>query len=322
MNTTLSRRDALKTLAGATASLALTGCQSLPIASSGDLRPKRVLRIAHMTDFHVQPELAAGQGMAAALHHVQSQPDKPDLIFNTGDCVMDACAADRARTRIQWDVFQKALRAENSLPVEHCIGNHDIWGWNPAAGAQKSDPQYGKKWACDELGLGKTYRSFDRGGWHFVVLDTIQPDGPAFRGGLDEEQFQWLKADLAATPATTPVVLFSHMPILSVAAYFDMTDSEITGDWMVKHFLVAMDARRLKDLFYSHGNVKLCISGHLHMVDRVDYLGTSHITGLAVCGNWWKGMHQEFDAGYGMLDLYEDGTFKHENVTYGWVAKT
>jgi len=59
---------------------------------------KRVLRIAHLTDFHVQPEGYAPEGMARALRHAQNQSDRPDMIINTGDSIMDSLAADKNRT--------------------------------------------------------------------------------------------------------------------------------------------------------------------------------------------------------------------------------
>ena len=41
----------------------------------------------------------------------------------------------------------------------------------------------------------------------------------------------------------------------------------------------------------------------------------------AVSGNWWKGHFHEFAEGYGVFDLFPDGTFEHQYVTYGWEAK-
>ena len=34
------------------------------------------------------------------------------------------------RVKGQWRVWNSVWRAECSLPVEHAIGNHDVWGWN------------------------------------------------------------------------------------------------------------------------------------------------------------------------------------------------
>jgi Icc protein len=64
--------------------------------------------------------------------------------------------------------------------------------------------------------------------------------------------------------------------------------------------------------------VKLCISGHVHLQDRVDYLGMSFVCDGAVSGNWWGGAHQECHEGFGVFDLYENGTFAHQYIDYGW----
>src|SRR5262245_52380947 len=77
--------------------------------SSSVASPKRAgsVRIAHLTDFHVEPELGAPRGMTMCLHHVQSQKHKPDLIFNTGDCVMNTLSTTRDRTQVQWDEWNR-----------------------------------------------------------------------------------------------------------------------------------------------------------------------------------------------------------------------
>jgi len=59
---------------------------------------QRSICIAHLTDVHVQPEQSAPEGMAKALRHAQSSSDKPEIIFNGGDAIMDALGADKART--------------------------------------------------------------------------------------------------------------------------------------------------------------------------------------------------------------------------------
>ncbi len=80
------------------------------------------------------------------------------------------------------------------------------------------------------------------------------------------------------------------------------------------------DCLELKDLFAQHPNVKLCLSGHLHLLDRVDYNGVTYLCNGAVSGNWWKGRHKDCDEGYAVIDLYDDGSFEHQYVKYGWKA--
>lgn len=325
MNPTMERRDVLKAglaMAGAGAlggaARAATGPQ--PAAPAGPRR--KVLTLAHMTDTHVQPERAAQAGMAAALAHIQNHPAKPELLLAGGDNIMDTFANTRQRGEAIWKIWRDTLANECSLPVRSCIGNHDVWGWNKEKSATTGDePQWGKRWAMDELGLPERYYTFDQAGWRFVVLDSTHPRGDAgYVGKLDEPQFAWLAETLAATPAAMPVLVLSHIPILAACAYFD-GDNEESGDWRVPGAWMHIDARRIKDLFHRHPNVKVCLSGHIHLVDRVDYLGVTYYCNGAASGGWWGGPCQEFGNGYGLVELYDDGTATNQYVEYGWVAR-
>lgn len=297
----------------------LNSIEAAPTAS--DAGRKRTLRLAHFTDVHVQPERAAAQGMAAALKHVQGLDDPPSLIVAGGDAVMDSLAADAARTRLQWKLWHRTLKAECSLPVEPVIGNHDVWGWDKTRSrTDAKEKQWGKQRALDEFSLKERYRSFDRGGWHFIILDSIYPDAETvYRGQLDEKQFAWLAADLKRTPAGGPVVVVSHIPILTVAGveFSDVIAKKPQSRRMLSH----QDARRLVHLFKKHPNVKLCLSGHLHLTERAEYAGVTYLCSGAVSGNWWKGKHYETAEGYNVVDLYDDGTFGWKYVGYGWKAR-
>jgi Icc protein len=112
------------------------------------------------------------------------------------------------------------------------------------------------------------------------------------------------------------VLVLSHIPILCACALLD-GDNEKSGDWVVPGAWMHTDARRIKDLFYRHPNVKLAISGHIHLRDRLDYNGVTYLCNGAVCGAWWKGNYQETEPGYSLIDLYDDGTFDQQYVAYG-----
>lgn len=316
----LTRRELMK-LGGATAALAGISLGTNPetvAARPAAQKRERVLRIAHLTDMHVQPERKAGEGLAKCLHHVQRHKERPDLVLTGGDTIMDCMSHDEARTRAQWAVWKRVLQAECELPVESCIGNHDVWGWNKKKSKTTGrEARWGKQWAMEMFGVDQPYRSFDRAGWHFVVLDSTFPHGDGYTAKLDDEQFEWLAADLAGTKL--PVLVLSHIPILAACAYFD-GDNEKSGNWVVPGAWMHTDARKIKDLFKQHPHVKLCISGHIHLVDRVDYLGVTYLCNGAVSGGWWGGPYQECECGYGLVDLYSDGTFGHDYVTYGWEA--
>jgi Icc protein len=319
MNSTeLTRRQCLKWFGGAAAAVATSGWSSQLLAAAANPR-KRLLRVAQITDVHVQPELRAAEGFAACLRHIQSQADKPSLILNSGDCVMDASKRDRARTDLQWQLWQSILKQENSLPIAHAVGNHDVWGWNKSKSKTTgSEARWGKQYALDEFGMDKPYRSFDQGGWHFIVLDSIQPFEDAFKPFLDAEQFAWLESDLARTDAKTPVLIMSHVPIFSVASFWSTGTDKGEQITLARHSM-HFDYRKLKHLFKKHTNVKACISGHMHFIDSAEYMGVKYLCNGAVCGGWWQSHREnECHPGYAMLDLYDDGSVEREYVPYGW----
>ena len=77
------------------------------------------------------------------------------------------------------------------------------------------------------------------------------------------------------------------------------------------------DSADLVTLFYQYPNVKTALSGHTHLLDRVDYNGVVYLCNGAVSGNWWKSdMHYQTKAGYALIDLYDDGAVERTYVSY------
>jgi hypothetical protein len=78
------------------------------------------------------------------------------------------------------------------------------------------------------------------------------------------------------------------------------------------------DHQRLKDLFFKHKNVRLCLSGHVHYVDAIEYLGIKYLCNGAVSGNWWGTplVLDEFPPVYSIIDLYPDGSSDQQYVYY------
>jgi 3',5'-cyclic AMP phosphodiesterase CpdA len=329
---TFGRRNFLK-LAGLTTLGAVSACvpsqivetagltaTTQPTAASITTKQKnRVLRIAHMTDFHVEPEGISPAGMARALHHAQSQADPPDIILNTGDSIFDGLETSGGKALGQWLTYTSIMKNENSLSVIHAIGNHDVWGWGMKDPSIEKDPLYGKEMALERLGLANRYYSFDRAGWHFIVLDSIHTRNEVspqpYIGKLDQEQFQWLKQDIEAVPQSTPICIASHIPLLAACEYFD-GPNEDGGEWVVPACWMHIDARDLRRLFLDHPNVRLCLSGHTHQYEVLDYLGVRYQTNGAICGNWWYGWYMSFPPAYVMVNLYDDGSSDSQFVPY------
>jgi len=274
------------------------------------------IRFAFLTDMHVKPDLKAEAGVARAFHHVQSLKSKVDFIINGGDSIMDALEADKQKTLTQWNLFNSILKKENKLPVYHCIGNHDVWGWFIKKDRPESDKLYGKQWAIEMLALPNRYYSFTKNIWHFIVLDSTQQN-PA--GGyiayIDAEQLNWFKQELEKAKDKF-VCIISHIPILSICAglFFDKTESN--GDLKIQRNLMHTDFLLLKKIFNGYPNIKACLSGHIHLQDELEYLGIKYFCNGAVSGNWWKGNFQEFAPAYAVFELSDDGKISRTMQKY------
>jgi len=320
----INRREALMRMGGILGLSAIAPAKLFAnsTATAGNdlkLETGKPFSIGHITDIHLIDKYDAEKWFAKALHELQNHPSKPAFIVNTGDSIMDTTKTDRQVADRQWNVWKNSLKNDLSIPIYSCLGNHDIWGAHHKIDSPtRKDPMYGKKLGLDGLGQEKLYYSFDQGGWHIVMLDSIMTskDIP-WQGMLDDEQFEWLKADLKATPADRPVMVCSHMPIIQVCAMETMKpDDHQSYNWSNK--LMMGDARRIIDLFAQHKNVKLCFSGHIHRVDRVELSGVTYICDGAICGPKWRGSAEHSVPGYSVSTLYPDGKFDYEYKTFGW----
>ena len=308
----MKRRDFISNSAGMGA-VVLTNPSTI-LATQGKKPP---IRVAHLTDFHVKPGKDIEASIAKAMHHAQILVPEIDFIINGGDAIWDSLEADKEKTQIQWDLFTSILKKEISLPVYHCIGNHDIWGWFIKENKPENERQYGKVWVVETLHMKNRYYSFSKDKWHFIVLDSTQlnPAG-GYIGKIDEEQLAWLQTELASVPKEKFICIVSHIPILSICAglFFDKT--EANGDLKIQRNLMHSDFLALKKIFINYPNIKVCISGHIHLQDELNYLGIKYYCNGAVSGNWWKGSFQEFAPAYAMLEFYNDGTSKRYMQNY------
>ncbi len=272
---------------------------------------KPVLRLAHLTDVHLKNEFDAPKRYEKCLYHVQQQSPKVDFILNGGDVVFDMNKENLETINAQWTLTHSIMRTSCSLPVHYCLGNHDIWWYEN----NKGESIYGKKYALDQLKLSSLYYSFINKGWKFLVLDSVHLDidGTWYIGKLGEEQFNWLENELKNTPGNMPVLVMSHIPILTALL---MVQDNIVNRWEMLGGDMHTDTAKIIALFYRFPNVKLCLSGHLHMRDKVVYNNVTYLCNGAVSGAWWKGNRRETAPGYGMIDLYADGSFKEQYINY------
>lgn len=284
---------------------------------SGIPERKRALRIAHITDVHITDLPNAEMCFRRVIKEINALKDKPDLIINTGDSVMDENRQTRETVEKRWSIWNKIVTEENRIPIRSALGNHDVWyGPDEKTDAEyKKDKRYGKQWAIDMLKLPGRYYSFDSKGWKFIALDSINGEAGY---QLDDEQFGWLEKELKNKPANVPVCVFNHVPLLSMGALLYATKRKPVHEVTFPSGDMHNDHQRIKDLFHSHNDVKVCLSGHVHYIDSIEYLGVKYLCNGAVSGNWWGSplMLDEFPPVYTIIDLYNDGSSNYEHFFY------
>jgi 3',5'-cyclic AMP phosphodiesterase CpdA len=301
----MERRSIIKQLGG----LALL--PSLAFGKGANRAAKPVLRVAHITDVHLKNDLGAPAKFSKCLKHIQQQSPKVDMILNGGDVVMDMNKENITTINDQWKLWHGMLKNECSIPMHYCLGNHDIWWLEDS----KQDVFYGKKYALNQLQLPSPYYSFTNAGWKFIVLDSVHLDidNTWYIGKLGDAQMAWLQQELANTSTTTPVCVMSHIPILTAT---NMVEDDIVNKWEFLGGDMHTDVAKIINVFNKYPQVKLCLSGHIHLRDKVTYNRQTYICNGAVSGAWWNGIKRETQPGYGLIDLYADGSFKEEYVPY------
>jgi 3',5'-cyclic AMP phosphodiesterase CpdA len=132
---------------------------------------------------------------------VNDMPKKPDLVIHTGDITHLSKASE-------FDTAAQLLSQINVTELHTTPGEHDV----ADAAVTEYFNRYGK--ASDNRG----YYSFDHHGVHFVSLINVLNFKPNGLGNLGQEQLEWLEKDLQGRSASTPIVVFAHMPLWTVYA--------------------------------------------------------------------------------------------------------
>lgn len=310
------RRKFLQTLAAASAAAALP---SIPIlnnrvantiaTAAAKPQPPASFDFVFFTDTHIQPELDAAHGCQMAFAKIAAA--KPEFAICGGDLVFDALGASRSRAGMLFDLYQRTEQAIQA-PLHHAIGNHDLYGVFTQSGAVPTDPGYGKKMFEDRIGA-PTYNSFDHRGYHFIILDSIFPTPDRlWEGRIDDAQLHWLAHDLAIIPPNAPVIVITHVPLITgYLAYGPKPDGT------PRHDTVSVaNSPEVIALFQSH-NILAVLQGHLHINELVNYKNCQYACCGAVCGNWWHGPRLDFPEGFTIVSLRE-GKISWRYETYGF----
>ncbi len=274
---------------------------------------KRDFSFVFMTDIHVEPERHAEEGLSQAIRKVNDLD--PDFVVTGGDLVFDALGQNYGRADSLFAIYNK-LSKDFRMPVYNTIGNHEIFGLYEKSGVSPDHPEYGRKMALNRLNLDKTYRSFDRDGWHFMLLDGIgfTPDRHYY-GHIDSLQMTWIREDLKTVDAATPIAVSTHIPVMSLMAQADKG-----GLASLSSYDALDNGAELMNLFEGH-NLRLVLQGHLHVVEEMVWKNTTFITGGAVSASWWRGPNDGFPEGFVVINADRDGQFDWHYESYGWDAK-
>lgn len=170
----------------------------------------------------------------------------------------------------------KAAMGSVGIPWYNVLGNHDMN--YEAERDEHSDETF-------ERHFGPSTYAFDVAQVHFIVLDDVTYPVVAggrrtYVGGLREDQFRFLEADLRGVPPDRLVVVAMHIPIPS---------------------LREEDRRRLLGLL-SKRPLSFSVSAHTHTQEHV-FLGAQdgfsgptlhhHLISGTACGSWWQGSPDE-----------------------------
>ncbi|HEY4613243.1 MAG TPA: calcineurin-like phosphoesterase family protein [Bacteroidota bacterium] len=165
--------------------------------------------------------------------------------------------------------YEKAVM-RMGVPCFQVVGNHDVEvDQRTDEGSIRTFSRY----------FGPTYYSFNRGEVHYVVLDDIFWFG-GYIGYIDQQQLDWLRADLALVEKGRTVVAFIHIPSYCLEFNREGGRQPDLRSAVTNRELLY----RLLEPYKSY-----IISGHMHESEYLKDGGAEvHVTG-AVCGAWWTG---------------------------------
>ncbi len=188
-----------------------------------------------ISDSHIGFDKAANPDVNGTLQRavdkINALDKQPDFILHTGDLSHLAKAAE-------FDTLDQLLRGLRQKQVFFVPGEHDLLG--------DDGKQYFERFGKSATGRG--WQSFDHKGVHFIGLNNAaQLEG---LGVIGDEQMAWLKGDVSRLAASTPIVVFAHIPLW--AAYPEW-------GWATR------DSAQALGLLQRFGSVTV-LNGHIHQV--------------------------------------------------------
>jgi hypothetical protein len=203
-----SRRDALRCLAfgGAGTLFALCGGVPVPIDAAHAATPKAAaLRpfFLQISDTHIGFNKEANPDVAGTLRKsiemVNALAERPSLTIHTGDIT-------QLTKPEEFDTAQQIFSTLKAGDLHTVPGEHDV--------TDGTGEEYFRRFG--KVSNNRGYYSFDQDGVHFVALVNVMSFKPGGLGALGDAQLAWLESDLRARTASTPIVVFAHMPLWTI----------------------------------------------------------------------------------------------------------
>ncbi len=175
---------------------------------------------------------------------VNGMAEQPALIIHTGDITHLSKPAE-------FDLAQQLLSRLRTTEIHTVPGEHDT--------ADATVTEYFNRFG--QASGNRGYYSFDHAGVHFIALINVLQFKPGGLGTLGVDQLAWVEADLKGRSASTPIVVFAHMPLWTIYEPWGWG----TGD-----------AELLMDRLRRFGSVTV-LNGHIHqIVQKVEGSVTFH----------------------------------------------
>jgi len=189
-----------------------------------------------ISDSHVGFDKPANPNVIGTLEEaigkVRALPVKPAFMIHTGDI-------SHLSKPKEFDDADRII-GETRLDVHYVPGEHDF--------LDDEQQLYRERYGRGTKGAG--WYSFDANGVHFVGLVNVVDLKAGGLGNLGPEQLTWLEEDLKSRSASTPVVVFAHIPLWVVYPQWGWgTD----------------DGARALELLKRFGSVTV-LNGHIHQV--------------------------------------------------------
>jgi hypothetical protein len=156
-----------------------------------------------LSDTHIGFNKDANPDVAGTLTQtidlVNGMPVAPALIIHTGDITHLSKPAE-------FDLAEQLFKRLRTTEMHTVPGEHDT----SDATVSEYFSRFGK------ASNNKGYYSFDHAGVHFIALVNVLQFKPGGLGTLGADQLEWVEDDLKRRSASTPIVVFAHMPLWSV----------------------------------------------------------------------------------------------------------